>query len=125
MVFICLACVQPVLTQPTNKNLTDLSFTLEWLPVTAGILQNYTLSYTSVPLVKRQTDGMFSIPAGSANYTVKNLTPYFSYCFSLQAMYAQEGVVFSQEQSEEICDINTPPLGEFVINYHPAFQQIV
>ena len=117
--------MQPVLIQPTNKNLTDLSFTLEWSPVIAGFLQNYTLSYRSVPLVKRQTDGVFSIPAGSTSYTVENLTPYSSYCFSLQATYAQEGVVFSQKQSDEICDIITPPLGEFVIKFHPAFLQMV
>ena len=120
MVCIFLACVQPVLTQPTNKNLTDLSFTLEWSPVTVGLLQNYTLSYTSVPLVKRQADGVFSIPAGSTHYTVENLIPYSSYCFSLQATYAQGDVVFSQEQSDEICNINTPPLGEFVIKFSPS-----
>ena len=28
--------------------------------------------------------------------------------------------MFSQEQSEEICDINTPPLGEFVIKFLPS-----
>ena len=124
MAFISLACVKPVLMQPTNKNLTDFSFTIEWSPVTTGLLQNYTLSYRSVSSVKRQAEEPLPeiiIPAGSTSYTVKNLTPYSSYCFSLQATYAQEGVVFSQKQSDEICDVNTPPIGKFMIKISPSF----
>lgn len=113
-----LACVEPVIVQPKDKNLTDLSFTLEWSPITTPLLQNYTLNYTSrshLTPVKRQTDNQFiseTIPAGLFSYTVGNMTPYSSYCFSLQASYVQEGIVFSQEQSGKICDINTPPIGE-------------
>ena len=128
MTFISLACVKPVLMQPTNKNLTDLSFTIEWSLVTTGLLQNYTLSYRSVSSVKRQVEEPFLkiiIPAESTSYTVKNLTPYSSYCFLLQANYAQEDVVFSQKQSDEICDINTPPIGKLVIKISPSFPWIV
>ena len=128
MGFISLACVKPVLMQPTNKNLTDLSFTIEWSPVTTGLLQNYTLSYTSVPSMKRQAEELFLeiiIPAESTSYTVENLTPYSSYCFSLQANYAQEDVVFSQKQSDEVCDINTPPISKFAIKISPSFPWII
>ena len=68
-------------------------------------------------MAKRQTQNLISIPAHSANYTVENLIPFSSYCFSLQASYAQEGIVFSNKQSVDICDINTPPLGEFLPHF--------
>ena len=114
--------------QPTIKNLTDLSFTLEWSPVNnTELLQNYSLSYHSVShlsVEKRQTDSKtVSIPAGSTSYTVDNLIPYSEYCFSLEAIYAQKGIVFSNKISEEICDINTPPIGEFTVNL-PYFLQM-
>ena len=110
--------------QPTNKNLTDLSFTLKWSPIDTGLLQNYTLFYTSrminqLPVAKRQSENQVSLklPAHSTNYTVNNLIPFSTYCFSLQASYAQENIVFSNEQSDDICNIITPPLGEFLINF--------
>ena len=120
--------MKPEIVQPTSKNLTDLSFTLKWLPIDTGLLQSYTLFYTSrmisqLPVAKRQIKNEINIPVHSTNYTVKDLMPFSLYCFSLQASYAQEGVVFSDDLSDAICDINTPPLGEFVINftlYFPA-----
>ena len=116
--------------QPTNKNLTDLSFTLKWSPIDTELLQSYTLFYTSfminqLPVAKRQSENPISLklPANSTNYTVNNLIPFSTYCFSLQASYAQESVEFSNKQGDAICDIITPPLGEFVINFTPSFLQ--
>ena len=70
-----------------------------------------------LPVAKRQTQNQISIPAHSTNYTVENLMPFSSHCFSLQASYAQEGIVFSDKQSGDVCDINTPPLGEFLPHF--------
>ena len=72
---------------------------------------------SQLPVGKRQIENEINIPVHSTNYTVKDLMPFSSYCFSLQASYAQEDVVFSNDQSDAICNINTPPLGEFVINF--------
>ena len=69
---------------------------------------------SQLPVAKRQIENQINISVHSTNYTVENLMPFSSYCFSLQASYAQEAVVFSHRQSDAICDINTPPLGEFV-----------
>jgi len=120
MPFISLACVEPEVVQPTNKNLIDLSFTLEWSPVTTQLLQSYTLSYSyrsQLDVMKRQTDeqviSVENISTNSTSFTVEDLTPYSSYCFWLEAVYSQKGFTFSCEKSDKICNINTPPLGKF------------
>ena len=102
---------------PTNKNLSSLSFTLEWSAIDVGLLYNYTLIYYStgqLPVAKRQAEEQeITIPANSTSYTVENLTPFSSYCFTLDALYVQQGIVFDRQPSNELCDINTPPLSEF------------
>ena len=113
---LSLACTKPEIMVPTNKNLSSLSFTLEWSTIDTGLLHNYTLSYYSIgqlPVVKRLTEREeITIPADSTSYTVENLTPFSSYCFTLEALYVQQDIVFDRQRSE-LCDINTPPLSKF------------
>ena len=103
-----------------EKNLSQLSFTLQWQPLpNRTFLDSFILFYTNNSLiykqtqVKRQQPNQTSIGISSdlLEYTLDDLTPYSTYCFWLQAVYSKENVTFDYKESEMLCDIVTPATG--------------
>ena len=118
--FYCIDCEKPVVTEPSNKELNGLSFTLKWSSMSHNpLLEHYNILYTNRSLLdvaKRQaTDQVYKIDGISRDateYTVTGLTSYSTYCFWLQAVYRQSGVAIANEDSDMTCGITTPPAGK-------------
>jgi len=105
-----------------DKKLSTFSFTMQWDPLpNATLLHSFTVHYNNHSLLdqsqveRRQLpDGSTTIDgisASSHEYRVDNLLPYSTYCFWLQAVYAQGNVTFDTKDSEMLCGITTPAAG--------------
>jgi len=113
--------------EPSNKELTGLSFTLQWSSMSDNpLLDEYNILYTNNSLLGRvkrqgsdQVNKIDGIPRDSTEYTITDLTPYSTYCFWLRAVFRQDDVRFADEESEMICDVTTPPAGKLMIKCNP------
>ena len=82
------------------------------------LLDHYNILYTNRSLrdmVKRQVNNQAyqidGISRDATEYTITDLTPYSTYCFWLRALFSQDSVRFTDEDSEMICDVKTPLVG--------------
>ena len=116
-------CSKPqLLMDPPDTKLFELSFTMQWDPLpNTTLLHSFTVYYNNHSLLEQSRagrrqlpDGSFaidSISASSLEYKVDNLLPYSTYCFWLQAVYAQGNVMFDAQDSQMLCEITTPAAG--------------
>ncbi|XP_065904635.1 receptor-type tyrosine-protein phosphatase S-like isoform X2 [Dysidea avara] len=128
---MCQDCAKPVVMEPSNKELTGLSFTLRWPSMSDNpLLDHYNILYTNRSLrdmVKRQVNNQAyqidGISRDATEYTITDLTPYSTYCFWLRALFSQDSVRFTDEDSEMICDVKTPLVASSAPT-HLAIQQV-
>ena len=102
----------------SDTKLSELSFTMQWDPLpNTTLLHSFTIYYTNRSLLEQSRVKRRQIPddytaiegisASSREYSISNLLPYSTYCFWLQAVYAQGNVTFDTKDSELLCGITT------------------
>ncbi|XP_065904697.1 receptor-type tyrosine-protein phosphatase F-like isoform X2 [Dysidea avara] len=116
----CQVCSKPqLLMDLPDTKLSELTFTMKWDPLpNTTLLHSFTVYYNNHSLLEQSQVERRQLPdssiaidgisATSNEYKVDNLLPYSTYCFWLQAVYAQANVTFDTKESEMLCGITTP-----------------